>query len=337
MLLGQRLAGALRRAWANLAAPEGQRWVRAALERVEVRTPSAAIARLDLTEAALDTALVQYAAGYAAAQRALARYGALDDPLRTAETQRHAGNALVLLGRIPEGESLLRQALVTARALGARKLTGGILESLATARLGVDDLAGARAGFAEALDIYKASGAERPATAGVATNLAEVEFRGGDPSRALEFAGEALAAARAARSVLAEAHDLCNIAAYLIALGRYDEARVHARESIALGRDAHTEVAAIFSMQHLAAVAALRSHADPEQARADRSRAVRLLGYVEARAARLDARREYTEQREYDAMLPLLQETVGRDGFANLTREGRAWSEDRAIAEALLV
>ena len=334
--LGQRLTGALRRAWANLAPREGQHWVRAALERAETTTQPAAIARLDLTEAVLDTSLAQYAASYAAAQHALARYGALDDPLRTAETQRYAGNALALLGRIPESEVILREALVVARGLGARKLTGGIVESLATARLGAGDLAGARAGFAEALEIYKASGAERPATAGIATNLAELEFRGGDPSRALEFAGEALTAARAARSVHAEAHLLCNMAAYLIALSRYDEARVHARESISLGR-AQTEVAAIFSIQHLAAVATLRSRDDQRQARTDRTRAVRLLGYVDARVATLDARREHTEQREYDAILPLLCEAVGRHEFAILVSEGRAWTEDRAIAEAMLV
>ena len=310
--------------------------MRAALERAETTTQPAAIARLDLTEAVLDTSLAQYAASYAAAQRALARYGALDDPLRTAETQRYAGNALALLGRIPESEVILREALVVARGLGARKLTGGIVESLATARLGAGDLAGARAGFAEALEIYKASGAERPATAGIATNLAELEFRGGDASRALEFAGEALTAARAARSVHAEAHLLCNMAAYLIALSRYDEARVHARESISLGR-AQTEVAAIFSIQHLAAVATLRSRDDQRQARTDRTRAVRLLGYVDARVATLDARREHTEQREYDAILPLLCEAVGRHEFAILTSEGRAWTEDRAIAEAMLV
>lgn len=68
---------------------------------------------------------MQYKAGHAAAQRALARYRKLGDPLGTALAQRLAGAALVFLVRIPEGEALLAEPLSAARTQGARKLAPG--------------------------------------------------------------------------------------------------------------------------------------------------------------------------------------------------------------------
>jgi hypothetical protein len=46
--------------------------------------------------------------------------------------------------------------------------------------------------------------------------------------------------------------------------------------------------------------------------------------------------REYTEQQEYDATIPALRD-VGADECAKLTAEGSTWSEDQAVAEAMLI
>lgn len=79
----------------GLAAAEGRRWVRAALEAVDATTPPAVAAKLDLADAQPDERFMQYKAGHAAAQRALARYRKLGAPLGTALAQRLAGAALV--------------------------------------------------------------------------------------------------------------------------------------------------------------------------------------------------------------------------------------------------
>jgi predicted ATPase/class 3 adenylate cyclase len=336
VLLGQRLAGALGREWAFLVAAEGRRWIRAAQECADRTTPPTVIAQLDLAEAQIDGVLGLHRASYAAAERALMRYKELDDPSGIAQAQRHAGRGLIFMGRVSEGEALLREALAEFRKLGKQILIGAALENLAIARNALGDLDGAREFYAEALTIFKANGAERLAAA-VATNLAEAEFRGGNAGAALRLAGEALASDRAAIFTYRTAFLMCNMAAYFVALGRFDEARSAAQEALAMARDVHYEVAVAWALQHFAACAALRPDDDAVRASADRIRAARLLGYVDARLAALEAQREYTEKREYDATLVALREALGKDECAKLINEGRDWSEDQSVAEGMLV
>ncbi|MDQ2908487.1 MAG: NB-ARC domain-containing protein, partial [Candidatus Eremiobacteraeota bacterium] len=327
--LGQRLAGALFRAWGILAAAEGRRWVHEALGSVDAATPAAVIAKLDLAEAALDTALTQYKASYTAARRALGRYRELPDLRRSAEAQRFAGRALIHVGSRAEGEALLEEALAAARTLGVPRFTGGVLQDLAFARQFADDLDGARARFVEALAIAEFSGAERLA-ASVANNLAELEFRGGDAPAALRLATDALAAYRASDTSLNVATALCNVAAYLVALGQNGEARTRAHEVLAIGRGVQDDVGIAFTLQHLGAVAALRPAGADAPQTTDRTRAARLLGYVDARLTALEAQREYTEQQEYDRMLAALRDALGGEQLAKLMHEGGAWNEDQA-------
>ncbi len=229
---------------------------------------------------------------------------------------------------------VLAQALAAARMLRARKLTGRLLQNLAHARHVAGDLSGARARYAEALTIAKASGAEGLGAL-IATHLAELEFRSGDAPAGMRLAGEALAALRTLNGARRVAVTLCNMAAYLLALERYDEARAHAREAVALARDAQSAVHLLFGLQHLAAVVALRPNDDHECAGNDRTRAARLLGYVDSQLIALEALREYTEQQEYDKVLAALGEALGEEDLAKLMDDGRAWSEDQAVAEAL--
>jgi tetratricopeptide (TPR) repeat protein len=179
----------------------------------------------------------------------------------------------------------------------------------------------------------KIIGADRRA-AMIAGNLAEAEFRGGEPVAALEKAAEASVAFRAFNDTGGIAIVTCNMAAYLIALGRYDEARAAAREALAAARDAQREVHVALALQHLAAVDTLRPGANE---RSLKERAANLLGYVDARLATLQALREYTEQQQYDAMLPLLRDALGADELLRLLGKGSAWSEEQAVEEATLI
>jgi predicted ATPase/class 3 adenylate cyclase len=333
--LGQQLAGTLRQVWWVFGAAQGRRWVQTALEVADAQTPAATLAVLDLAEAVFAATLVQHKASLAAAERALARYRELGDPLRIAHAQRWVGRALVYVGRIAEGEALLTHVLAEARTLGARRLMSNVLGDLALARQFAGDLVGARRYFAEALTIARSIGAERQA-ATVAMNLAEAEFRGGDAVAALRLVEEALAVCRAFNDTRIVATDQCNMAAYLVALERYDEARTSAHEGLAAARDTQIAVDVAFALQHLAAVAVLRPNAEAPS-REEHARAARLLGYVDARLAQLEAQREYTERQEYDKMLPALREALGADECARLMAEGSTWSEDHAAAEAMLI
>jgi predicted ATPase/class 3 adenylate cyclase len=331
VLLGQQLAGTLAIGWLYLSAVEGRRWVRAALSAVDATTPATVVAKLYLAEATFAAGFMEYKASHTAAEQALARYQDLGDPLGIAYGQRYTGRALEVLGQIAEGEVLLMRALPAARALSPR-LTGMVLEDLARVSSLCGDAAGARARYAEALAVYRGLGDERAAD-NVATNLADAEFVAGDPSAALKLTDEALAIDRARNNVRGVANDLCNIAAYLTALHRYDEARGHARDAVLLARDLEVQVLLTISLQHLAAVAALL----PDQDRDGIVRAARLLGYVDARLTTLEVLREYGEQQESVRMLAALRNALGEDGLAKLMDEGAAWNEDQAVAEAMLI
>ncbi|MGZ3496907.1 MAG: ATP-binding protein [Vulcanimicrobiaceae bacterium] len=328
-LLGQRLAGTLRRVLWPLAVAEGGRWVQIAQKRVDGNTPTAVVAALDLAEAQLAQTVTQSKASLAAAERALERSRKLADPLLVAEAELRAGQALVQLGRIAEGEALLHDALVKARALGARKVVSLVLRLLAFARSFAGDVAEARQLLGEALTTARACGAERQ-TALIANNLAEDEFQGGNPESALRLAREALTLFRAFHDAQMIATALCNETAYLVASRRYDEARLSAREALTATRDAEYSVGLACALQHMASTAALRPGSDVR-------RAARLLGYVDARFAALEALREYTEQHEYDAVIPALRDALGAAELSKLIAEGSTWSEDRAVAEAMLV
>jgi hypothetical protein len=210
------------------------------------------------------------------------------------------------------------------------------LQCLAEAHSLAGDLPGARQRYGEALAAARAFGAER-LTVNIAFNLAEAEFCGGNAAEAVRLADEALAALR----TMGDASPVVffgesNMAAYLVALGKYFEARLAARDAVTTGRDMQLSISLAFAMQHLAAIAALRPGADALIIE-DRRRGSRILGYVDARVAALEAVREYTEQQEYDAMLPALRDALGESELSKLMAEGSNWGENQAIAEALLI
>ncbi len=335
VLLGQRLTVALGRGWALLLAAQGRRWIQAAQACVDASTPPELAAELDLKEAQLDGVLGLHKGSLAAAQRALAKYHALRDPFGVAQSQRNAGRGLLFTGRVAEGEELLREALAAFRALGAHALAGAALENLGIARKASGDIGAARAFFADALEIFKACGAERLAVS-VGNNLAEMEFSAGNAAAALQIAEETLNDDRSGISAYRVALRLCNMAAYLIALGRYGEARARARDALLAARRVHYEAAQLWAIHHLAAIAALRD-GGAERASEDRRRAARLLAHVEARLRRLETLREYTEQQEYERLTRSLEEIFCPAELAALTKEGAAFTEDRAVAEALAV
>ena len=335
VLLGQRLAGMLRRVYYFFGPAEGRQWVHAAQQRVTMDTPAAAVAALDLAEAQFESDASQYKASLRAAERALLRYRELADPRGITEAKRRIGHAEILLGEIAEGEALLGQALEALRALRARRSVSSALGSLAFARLFAGDLREARQRYSQALTGARAIGAERFAAA-IVVSLAEVEFRAGDAVAAVRFAGEALRAPRRFGDILHVATAARNMAAYLVALHRYDEARSVARGAVTAACDAQISVGLTFTLQHLAAIAALRPSGDAPVIE-DRRRAARILGYVNASLSALEALRQYTEQQEYDAMLSALREALGADDLSKLMAEGRTWTEDQAVGEAMLI
>jgi non-specific serine/threonine protein kinase len=329
--LGQHLVAALRPGWFTLAPSEGRVWIRAGLDSVDDLTPTQIVARLALADAHLAMLAQQYESALPAAQRALALFTLHNDDRGIALAETFVGAARGMRGELEAGAEYLQRALAAFRQSGARRAIGGTLVYVGTLMLSSGDVSTPRALFREALEVLNSVGAARPA-AHVALLLAELEHQAGDAAAAARLGRQALTAERALNDLDAVTFDLCNLSAYLIALGRWEEARSHAREALSLALERQIASALVWALQHLAAISALRPSRSAASANERRSLAARLIGFVDARLGALKLRRDFTEQTEYERILAALQGASSRH-----QEEGRAWTEARAAEEARLI
>jgi predicted ATPase/DNA-binding XRE family transcriptional regulator len=328
---GCSIAASLARVWYSLAPVEGRNWVRSALSsRTKDVTPITR-SQLNIADAELCGALGEYAASFAAAERALKSKGL--DELQTARARQAAGSALGALGRSDEAEALLQGALEDARRLDNRRLRALVLGDLGTLRSRCGDVEGARLFYAEALTYYITLNFERPA-ASISGNLAEIEFAAGDVAAALQRAEEARAGHEAWHNRRSVAIDLNNMAAYLVAMDCFDDARAHASEALTVARDFKATVLTAYILQHVAAIGALQPYPDRRKERVNRERAAMLLGFVDGRLTALETGRERTEQQEYDRTMKVLREKLGSKLEAVMAL-GSEWTEDGAAAVAM--
>jgi predicted ATPase len=329
-LVGQRIAVSLPRVFGALAPAEGQRWVAAAISSESENTPRKVVAGLELANASFASVFNRFQAAYKAAERALELFKGLDLPSHVADAQRLAGRSLVYMGRVAEGQALLHEALENRMACGSTRL-GGILGDLAVACALQGNLAEARALFSRASTAFQEAADASKVTLTAAT-LAEAEFMAGNAEEAVRLANEALTSARELRRYHMLAAILVNIAAYELSLRRYTDVREHAREALDICRDGPSdEISLIFALQHLAAVSMLESNDGNRNA----ARAANLLGYVDGRLEALEMTREHTEKLGYNELLNALRaDQIDEAQLSSCVGAGKAWSEDRAVAEA---
>jgi tetratricopeptide (TPR) repeat protein len=334
VLVAQLLVGSLFDVWRHQPV-EGQHWLCDAMRTRHDATPVIVRAKLELTAARIASTLGHYKALVSAADAALRLYRRLDDRLGTAEAQIWLGLGLIRSRRLVQGEGLVRAALAVGRASGAERIIAVATHALAVARYLDNDLGAARSLFRETLTIFKAAGCYRTAARQI-RNLADVEFQAGNTDTALQLGREAAEGLRTSNLWDPLARALCSCSAYLTALTRFEEARGYAREALILAHEAGFDLRVAFALHHLAAIAALRAGDNRADRLVDLQRAAYVLGYANARFAELGYIREYTAQQEYDKMLPVLRNELGADLEA-LMKEGKHWSEDQAVAEALKI
>jgi tetratricopeptide (TPR) repeat protein len=329
---GQRLAGALRRAWYFYGAVEGQRWLQSALEAVGDATPPELTAKLETSLAALCAELGEFSTALDAAMRAAGRYREIGDAPGVAGSLIEGATAFVRLARPAEAEPLLHEALEIARARGDRPLAAKASNILAWLHGKNGNFDAARASCSESLAIYEALGQANSQALTLVT-LAEIEFWAGKADRAVALASDALTRGPS-DGLRATAHD--NLAAYHVASGRFDEAREHAREALEIAEPFGYVAQETWALQHLAAIAALQPHA-ANVAAEQHTRAAVLLGFVEARYAALGERPEPTDAREYETVLAALRGGLGAAALEGALDRGAGMSEEEVLAEALRV
>jgi predicted ATPase len=323
-VLGGASAGALSPLWTNAGLTvEGRYWIERALEAVsEAEQPRVA--------ARLLYALSNLSSGkrsHDTAERAMQLYAAADDARWAARSQRLLAFALYQMGKFDAAYLAIENALMTSRACGDAVNVANALNVQAYIEEARGDVSAARERYAQALGAFRAID-NAMGSAVVLGSMAELEFADGQPEQALCSVSDALEIHLRGRNATSIANDYVNKAAYHIALGDLVGARESICEGLRFARQARYELSIAIALQHLALLAGLAG---------DGRRAASLLGYVDACYTELGAKRESTEQWGYDKLLAALRTTLREDELAPLLAEGAAWSEDRAVEEALKV
>lgn len=331
-LLGQRLISALVNSYV-FQFGEAQHWIDAAVERLDQGTPRSVIAALNLAQATISQNTSNYNVELISSDKAFVEFQALGDWFGVTKAQTHKGHALMFLGHRAEAQGLFADTLKFARDSGLRDgySTAFLLRMLAY----TSDIVAARGYFREALSILQALG-ERPNTAYALLDLAACEFLAGNVEEACMRATEALATGVRAEHVLARCASLSNLATFLIALNRWDEAAERARESLRLACENDWSALAAWNILNLTAIAVLQRQSDADRGAA-LHRASRLLGFVDARLAALGSAQEPIHQQERDRALAALQEELGTESVAKLTAEGATIDEGQASEEAFAI
>jgi predicted ATPase/transcriptional regulator with XRE-family HTH domain len=331
--LGQRLAGQLRGVWGN-SPVEGRRWVTSALVLVDERTPANVLADLCFAQATFAFCLREYATQLSSSETAIAHYRVVGDELGIAGAQSLAGHALMFLERVPEAKMVLKDALQRARELNSRRLLAYLIRLLGYASAIDGDPLLARSYVAKALSILEPLG-NKVEVAWALDDLGEHEYLSGNADVALRHATDALATFRTFNHARGIAAALRSSAIYLAHLARFDEAEQCARESLELARDGQWESMLVSSLQHLAAVAALRPQVDAEHAGTSRALAARIFGFSDAQMGETIGLRRFSNvDRQYGPVISALRESLGADALAKLMAEGAAMTEEQAVEAA---
>ncbi|HEY1656627.1 MAG TPA: adenylate/guanylate cyclase domain-containing protein [Candidatus Tumulicola sp.] len=323
-VVGGAIAGALSALWnGGGLGVEGRYWIGLALERVSDAEQPRIAARLwyALTPLSYGTRKRD------AAERAMQLYASVGDVHWAANARVEFAWGLYQMGRLDEAGDAIARALAALRTCGDQWGVAGGLNIQAAIALNSGNRHSARELFAQALATYKALGNEIEAAV-VLGNMAELEFGEGRPEEALRLGAEALEINVCGKNTESIALAHVNGAAYRIALADLTGARASAREGLRWSRQAGVQLTIAISLQHLAVLAGLGGNS--------RS-AAELLGYVDAQYRELGLEREPTEQSGYDTLQAALHDTLSGDEIAKLAAQGAAWSEDRAVEEALKV
>jgi non-specific serine/threonine protein kinase len=326
--LGQRLVAALAYVWLAFSPAEGSRWLGTALELVDEGTPAQVTAHLYLAAALLQPSSDRSPTSLAPSRRAIRALTAGGERRELVSAWLARASKLLSLGRLASAERVYRCTLQWGRSNENERVVASALAGMGRVESMRGNAETAAELFREALTLAVSRGWGLLADI-ASLNLAEAEFVLGRPASALDIAEDALTRLRRGNRLQSVAHILSNIAAYLIALDRFDEALARAREAFAVPRHVREDIVWLYALQHMAAAVALGAGAVRG---AQAAYAARILGFVDAALARFGARREVIEQREYDRAAAALRAALGPNEYEGNVAHGAGWTADEAAA-----
>jgi tetratricopeptide (TPR) repeat protein len=190
-------------------------------------------------------------------ESALARFGAMADPVVTAHALAGAARMAVQAGELGAAQTNLERADGLFRAASERAGIAEVLTAQATVALRRGDYSGARALGEEALSLYRELG-DKGGGAWSLLTLGEVAHRDGDSSASLGFRREALAVFRAIDDRRGLAWALANVGKSAFRRGDLAAAHAHYAESLAIHQELGDRPGTAWSLSSLAHVALAR-------------------------------------------------------------------------------
>jgi predicted ATPase/DNA-binding XRE family transcriptional regulator len=338
VLCGLRLVGQLHGLWHNVDKPQGRRWLSLALGFVDERTPREVEARLRVLACGIAGTDSKHEEACAASQHAIDLCRSIGDAIGMVRAQNVLAFTLERLGRTDEAKAVLEDMLPLARRLDLRVYVAFVMYWMGEISFQQEDYTAARGFYDQSAQTFDSIGRRFLATI-PAGSLSIVDLVTGNAESALALALQCVSSRRTERSLRAPVPDLRlaellhTAAICFIASARYDEARAAAFEALEISRDVN-EATSLEALQSIAAATALETQAEADNGAEMRSKAARMLGYVDARVAAMGTGRETIVRWEYDLVVTALQAAMDVDALAACTGEGAAMSENDAFLAA---
>jgi len=299
---------------------EGRRFISRALELLDEQTPPSRAA-LILNDAATLSRYSDYHEALRLYGRSAAIFRELGDDLSLAKATIYISFIQLISKGRPEDAASIATAREVLSASGHKR-------SLCLAMILLGTIATREGNIAEAIDDFRSASElarqlkDRQSEHVAVDNLALLEFTRGDVERAIQLSREAVHGSRNLLQRDRIPRSLHNLAAYLLAADRLDEARPVAEEALSLFRGQADTVHELGSLQMWSLIAALEGRP---------SEAARLIGWVDAAYERAGGPRNPWEQRSYERLLSLLRARLTEVELSALAAEGARWDENEAM------
>ena len=309
------------RIWDDLALlSERERWFGTAFDRRDAQTPARIVARLCLGR--LSNSAHGDRNNFDLAVQASEFFREAGERQGIGDALAKAGAALESPGTTAQAMPYLENALDVLRPAGPSKPLASCLRSLAIAHYFTHDFAGARPLLRQSEAVAKAVGDLRGAAA-VQLAGAELAFAEGSTDEAITITNAMLSSGTCNRRQ--KVLGLTNLAAYLLAADRVEDARLIARTALHEAIALDWRAAVVRLIEHLALIAALFEQT---------ATAARMLGYSVAFYETGAASREHTELATYDRLLGLVSSAVPQHRLERLMAEGAEWTGEQAAQNA---
>jgi tetratricopeptide (TPR) repeat protein len=262
-----------------------------------------------------------------AARSAVALYEETADKANLAESLRYLADGLRQKRELQEAEVVVRRSLALFEELGRKGVSKytAALDMCAGIVFQQGRIEEGRDLYAQVLARYEKVGDVGRRTR-ILTKVADLELQAGNPQAALALVEPAIEILAQLGDVVSQTLATCNKAAYLLTAGRVQDAHVAATEAVNLAVFVDNTPFLEFALQHVAVAASLRGNV---------RLGARLLNHVDGWFAAVGLKREYTEQRLYEAGVRAIRAALSRSEADALLQSAEPLSTEDAVALAL--